>query len=81
MLAQSGLIIWCFVLAGKGTGRFEEERRGKERRKKNLGLRMYRWTLGACSVSGVDGMLNTEVRVVLREKGVNIERIMDEFSK
>ena len=28
-----GLIIWCFVLAGKGTGRFGEERRWKKRRR------------------------------------------------
>ena len=25
-VAVSVLIIWCFVLAGKGTGRYEEER-------------------------------------------------------
>ena len=29
-----GLIIWCFVLAGKGTGRFGEERSWMKRRDK-----------------------------------------------
>ena len=29
----TGLIIWCFVLAGKGTGRFGEERRWKKMRR------------------------------------------------
>ena len=32
----NGLIIWCYVLAGKGTGRFGEERSWMKRREATI---------------------------------------------